>query len=292
MTETTIPKIHKVEPCKAIGSCMASPQSYANSMPAYSGSGDPVKVAAYAMRQLEEAREKDIKTHEANIPAIEANKLVHAHVDAVMAAIGMPKRWSERDTKSRSRYPKTISHDAGYLGDLRREVPVSDGFEFATHTHSQLKARYEEYAQQAAQESERKAAQAQREKDAELAKRRADMELAAILLRNGMPIESTWRDVLRALAEKHQRLSLAIAMQQTRGDWSEGPWRVRDALDGFQIETTEDKDIANDVLAGLEDFCDGRVFRDCRWNYDALFASIPDQQLAADAQTALRHCTD
>ena len=36
-----------------------------------------------------------------------------------MAEIGMPKSYSERDTKSRARYPKTITHSAGYIADLR-----------------------------------------------------------------------------------------------------------------------------------------------------------------------------
>ncbi len=285
-------KIQPIEPCNHIGKCMASPQSYASQMPSYSGSENPARVATYALQQLEAAHQKDIEAHQRNLPALEINKTVQAHVKAVMDAIGMPKRWSERDLKSRSRYPKTISHDAGYLSDLQREVRVTDSFEHAAATYERLKKDYAAYAARAAAESEQKAAAAQRERDAELAKRRADMELAAMLLRYELPIESTWRDVLDALAGKHQRLALAIAMQQTRMDWSEGAWRVRDALAGFQIETTEDKDIANDVLSGLEDFCDGRVFRDCRWSYDALFASIPDQQLAADAQTALNHCND
>jgi len=286
-------KIQKVELCKAVsGGCSASPQSCASRMPAYSGSDNPAKVAAYAMRELEAARQKDVDTHTRNLPALQANQAVHDHVKAVMAAVGMPLRWSERDTKSRSRYPKTISHDAGYLVDLRREAIIDDNFEHATACYQRLLKDYQAYAERAAAESEQKAAAAQRQRDAELAKRRADMELAAMLLRYQLPIESTWRDVLHALADKHQRLALAIAMQQTRMDWSEGPWRVRDALQAFQIETTEDKDIATDVLAGLEDFCDGRVFRDCTWSYTALFASIPDQQLAADAQAALSHCSD
>ncbi len=281
-------KIQKVELCKAVsGGCSTSPQSCASRMPAYSGSD----IAAYAMRELEAARQKDVDTHTRNLPALQANQAVHDHVKAVMAAVGMPLRWSERDTKSRSRYTKTIGHDAGYLTDLRREAIIDDNFEHATAVYQRLLKDYQAYAERAAAESEQKAAAAQRQRDAELAKRRADMELAAMLLRYGLPIESTWHDVLDTLAGKHQRLALAIAMQQTRGDWSEGPWRVRDALAGFQIETTEDKDIASDVLCGLEDFCDGRVFRDCRWSYTALFASIPDQQLAADAQTALTHCS-
>ena len=284
-------KIQPIEPCNHIGKCMASPQSYASQLSTYS-TPDPARVAAFALQQLEVARQKDVEAHQRNLPALEINKAVRAHVEAVMDDIGMPKMWSERDLKSRSRYPKTISHDAGYMDDLRRQVPVTDSFEHATFQYERMKQQYEAYAKTAAEESDRKARAAEREREALAAKRRADMELAAVLLRYSLPIESTWRDVLQALAEKNQRLALAIAMQQTRGDWSEGPWRVRDALNGFQIETTEDKDIANDVLSCLDDFCDGRVFRDTTWSYDALFASITDQQLVADARLALNHSND
>ncbi|MNV78716.1 hypothetical protein D3C71_1722230 [compost metagenome] len=118
------------------------------------------------------------------------------------------------------------------------------------------------------------------------------MELAAVLLRYELPLESSWSDVLDSLCEKDQRLDLAVAMQRTRGDWSEGPYRVKNALDRFQIETTEDKDIANDVLSCLDDFEDGRVFRDTNWNYGRLFASVKDETLSADVQKALQHSGD
>jgi hypothetical protein len=34
------------------------------------------------------------------------------------------------------------------------------------------------------------------------------------------------------------------------------------------------------------------VFRDTTWNYDVLFASVADQQLSADVQTALDNARD
>ncbi len=118
------------------------------------------------------------------------------------------------------------------------------------------------------------------------------MELAGVLLRYELPIESSWSDVLDHLCGKDQRLNLAVAMQRTRGDWSEGPYRVSNALGNFRIETNEDKDIAADVATCLYDFSDGRVFRDTTWNYTRLFASVTDQQLAADCQKAMQHAGD
>jgi hypothetical protein len=123
-------------------------------------------------------------------------------------------------------------------------------------------------------------------------KRKADMELAAILLRYQLPLESSWSDVLEHLRGKDQRIDLAVAMRQTRGDWSDGCYRVTDAIRRFTIRTDEDKEIAADVLGCTAEFGDGRVFRDTAWSYDALFASVADRQLAADAQTALERAND
>lgn len=280
-------KIMPVEPCGAIGKCMSHPSSYASSM-TY-GAKSPTAVANRAMQELEAARAKDIAAHDKNQPAIENNKLVAGRVEAMMLEIGMPKSWSERDTKSRSRYPKSITHEAGWMGDVRRNCKTDDGFAAATLSYERMLKEYQAYAERAKVEAAQVADKAQRERDAELAKRKTDMELAALLLRYELPIESDWSDVLEHLCTKDQRLDLAVAMQQTRGDWSDGPYRVEGALGRFKIETTEDKDIATDIVSCLHDFEDGRVFRDTTWNYTRLFASLADQQLVADCQKAMQH---
>lgn len=282
-TEPT--KIHTVEMCGAIGKCMASPQSYASNLSSYQ-QGNPRQVAAHALRKLEEARALDVATHEKNLPAIEANKAISERVEALMAEIGMPKSYSERDRTSRARYPKSITHSAGYITDLRRHCLTDDGFAMATQTYERLKRDYDAYAVRA--EAEAAEADRKRERDAAavVEKRKADMELAAILLRYELPIESDWPEVLEALCAKNQRLDLAVSMKATRMDWSDGPYRVRHSLDRFTIESTEDKDIANDVLECLADFEDGRVFRDTTWNYDRLFASVEDETLRADCAKA------
>lgn len=291
---TDIIKIMPIEQCKAVSSgCQSYPQDYASRMPGYSwGKPKATAVASYAMTQLETARANDVATHEANGPAIAANLEVAKRVRVFMEQIGMPASYSERDTKSRSRYPKTIRHDAGYLQDLRRECKTDDGFAYATSTYERLKKTYEEYADKVAREAEAEAGRAQREQEEALAKRKADMELAAMLLRYELPLESDWSDVLEHLRTKDQRLDLAIAMRDTRGDWSEGAYRVKNALQRFTIHTNEDKDIVADVAAHLVDFEDGRVFRDCEWNYDRILGTVVDSQLVADAEIARKNMED
>ena len=291
MTPAEQLKIMPVEQCGQVGKCMASPSSYGSSMPSY-GLKTTDRIAARALIELNAARARDVALHEKNLPAIENNRLVAAQIIALNEAVGMPKRWSERDRNSRSRYPKTIGHDAGYLTDIAREVKVDDGFAYATQQFERMLKEYQAYAEQGQREAQAAERQAERDKQALIEKRKADIELAAILLRYELPIESSWSDVLENLRGRHQRLDLAVAMSQTRGDWSEGPYRVRRAMDRFTIRDNEDKDIANDVLGCMDDFEDGRVFRDTAWSYDRLFASVEDKQLAADVQRAMQLAGD
>lgn len=283
-------KIMPVEACGLVGKCMSSPQSYENEASRFSKAG-PERVAALALQRLEEARALDIEAHERNLPAIENNKLVRAAVEEMMTAIGMPKRWSRKDFGRGRRLPKTISEDAGYIGDLIRHVPTDDGFILATATYNSLKARYDEYAADAGRIAERLKAEADAAEEKRKAERLVNIEFAKILLRYGLSTDIEWSGVLETLRAKDKHLDLAIAMEDTRGDWSEGYYSVSDAVDRFKLETDRDKEILNDILPQLasEDH-DGRVFRDIRWNYNALYALVEDQQLVADCRLARERC--
>lgn len=284
---STAIKIMSVEQCGAVGKCQSHPGGYESACTYSYTKPSTDRIATYAMQQLEAARAKDVATHEKNLPALENNRAVAAMVSELMAQIGMPMRWSERDRNSRARYPKSITRDAGYITDLTREVKTDDGFDAATRTYEDMKRRYERYVASAKQDAEKAQLARQREQEAAIEKRKADMELAGILLRYNLPIDSSWGDVLEALCGRDQRLDLAVAMQQTRGDWSEGCYRVTSALQRFTIRSDEDKSIAADVLGCTAEFEDGRVFRDTGWNYDRIFASVADQQLVADVKKAL-----
>ncbi|EIF30913.1 hypothetical protein BCh11DRAFT_06425 [Burkholderia sp. Ch1-1] len=280
-------KIMTVEQCGAVGKCQSSPAGYASYLSSssyYTPSSE--RVAQHALQQLEQARQKDVATHEKNLPAIEQNKVIAARVEAFMAEIGMPKSHTERDTKSRARFPKNLTVTSGWIADVARHIKTTDGFDYATSTYERLKRDYEAYAVRAKQEADQKRAELERKADAEKAARRANVELARIVLRYELHEDADWRDVLEALRGKDQRVDLALAMMDVRLDWNDGPDAVESAIDRFTISTDEDKEIANCVISGLRDFDDGRVFRDCAWNYDRILSTVEDRQLSADALLA------
>ena len=99
---------------------------------------------------------------------------------------------------------------------------------------------------------------------------------------------TSWDSALDELCSRNRYLPLAVAGILTRGDWSEGFWRVRDAFRRFPIETDTDAEIAKayaEVLSSEE--TDGRVFRDIAWSYDALLEMVGDPDLVADVRKCL-----
>lgn len=278
-----------IEQCGAVRKCMASPQSYKSQMPRGYTYREPSSksVAAFALQALERAWEQDKATHKKNTAALEANRAVRERVQSVMDEVGMPKT---RKVQSGTRYglPKYKSVDAGYLDDLRSAVPVDDGFGLAQQAYERLKPAYDKFAEEAEKEAETARLAAERAAEAEKQQRRDNIEMAKIILRYELPEDSSWGDILGELRKKDQRLDLAVAMSQTRGDWSDGFWRVSDAIGRFKIENDDDKNIANEILSLLkDDHDDGRVFRDCEWSYSRLFSEARDSQLSADIQMAM-----
>lgn len=128
----------------------------------------------------------------------------------------------------------------------------------------------------------------QKQREREAIERRKEATFAAweIAKRHNISVDATTdvESVFEALIGKDKYLGLADAMSKTRGDWSEGFWRVEEALRSFAMARTEVVDdlIITDIRECLNSDCeDGRIFRDTEWNYDRLYEMV-DAALLAD----------
>lgn len=265
-----------------------SPESYQSNPPYGRCASLALAVDAF-QRVVDEAVRKDHETHEANVDAIAHNAKMRAAITEIMKLAGIPDEFHEVDRNSRARWPKKKRHDAGYLGDLKRNFPIDDGFDRAMRRHAEMLKAIEE----AKPKVEREKQAVEQARLNAIAARKADLALAAIILRHKLDEESTWDEALLSLSQRNKYLDLAVAGRQTRGDWSEGFYRVQAAFDRFKIESDQDKDIAADLLgclrSGDDGDRDGRIFRDTTWNYEALFALVGDKQLVADVRTCMEN---
>ncbi|MNF63540.1 hypothetical protein D3C85_474670 [compost metagenome] len=231
-------------------------------------------------KEMLEANIKAIEeTHALNIPLIESNNQLREKITLVMQTIGIPSTYSHSYFKTnRSQKKTTETKIAGYKEDLNRSVSVSDGFEMKIRA---AKEKYEELARKANQEKQR-IIQEQRDKEQEQKKKKGVQVLARLQVKYELDEDSDWSDVLEALDKQDKYFALARAIEDQRGNWSEGFGRAQYAVDAFHVETEEDKEIFESLheLAYSEDLCDGRSFRDTEWNYSVLYGKASEEVLA------------
>jgi hypothetical protein len=276
-----------VTPCTHMRSLRRGIANYERSVSGFRG-GLKWAVSRYE-NALADAWRKDQETHAANAPAITSNIANRDRLIAIMKAAGIPDSYRAPDPKSRAWPQKHKTYEAGYLGDLKRTFVVGDGFQEAERLHTE----HTKLIAEAKAKAEQEDAAVQRQAEADKAKRRADLALAAIIIRHDLPPETDWPEALTALRKRNKYLDLAVAGLQTRGDWSEGFYRVEDAMGRFTIESDQDKDIVADLCGCLRgDRDDGRIFRDTKWSYDKLFELVTDEQLMADAKTCLANVSE
>lgn len=287
MAAKTTLKIATIEPCGNVDrKCHWNPADFKGQM------GEQWRfrtihqkdIAEFALLKLEEYRALDVAAHEKNLEGLKTNALIKEKVTAVMNETGMPHRYHERDPKSRARFPKLITRNAGWVDDLARIVTV-DGFENATQKYETFKVRYTDFLEQGKRSFEFEASAKTRKEEADKKKRLEDVELVKIILRYDFDPLSTWDSVYVLLRQKDHLLDLAIAMMNVRNNWSDGPDEVIQALD-FTPRNTTEEEIKAEAASHCEDFEDGRVFRDCNWNYGAILPLVKDQQLVKDAMLA------
>lgn len=228
--------------------------------------------------QMEADKSKLAEESKANDPLIENNKSIHTKIQQIMKDLGVPNQYSRSYYKTANSRKQTVeTSPAGYLGDLTRNVPVGDDrFTYSQKIESQWKY-IEAHANKLKAEF--------RAKEVEKAKaeknKKSVQALARLQLKYGLDEDSEWSDVLEALDKADKYFALARALEDQRGDWSEGFDRVQYAVDAFVVETEEDKEIFESLheLAYDEDLCDGRTFRDCEWNYSVLYGKVSEELL-------------
>lgn len=212
------------------------------------------------------------------LPIAKRNSEVAAHNEGVLrqivtaitaAGIGTEtKRWVRNKTKSET---------ADWLVLLRNAAPKCGTTEYSLNDrHTRLVASREE-ALKKREANARAKQQAQEASDREKLKVARVVEVALAI---GMDATSDIDEIKSELRKRDKYLDLAVAGVETRNDWSEGCYRVENALSRFTIETPADQEIFDEWQSRCEDFDDGRVFRDCEHNYGVVMGMASPELVA------------
>ena len=207
-----------------------------------------------------------------NLEVIEHNKAVIAKINSFMNTVGIPASYSYTDPKSRARYPKSITKQSGYKDDIVRYVKTSDIAynNIITSIKSKCTA-IENWATKTInslleEEKARKVTETQQ---------KLEKLVAVMKVKYKLDFDYDETEVLDAIINQSKYLRLAHAMIDARCDFSEH-YRVSYAIDAFKIENETDQKIVDCICDILHEYeGDGRVFRDCEWNYGVVMSYAP-----------------
>lgn len=216
--------------------------------------------------------EIDQSIHQENIQKAEKNRRTERAVLELLQRIGIADSHYGYASKRSSKQTK-LSYS--FPSEIRGQIPTY-------YQESKIEDLKKSLIKQFAELYDRevnKIRDARRAKEKEEADRLANKKLALLLAKYDLDLESEWSNVLDKILEKNKYLRLAHYLRMNREDWNEGDWYARRGLDQFTIETEEDRLIYDNISSYTGegwDF-DGRVFRDCTYNYDVLFSMATDQ---------------
>lgn len=229
---------------------------------------DTVKLARQHADLLFNKSKED---HEANQELIKSNEKLKNHLISYMEGFGFSKTTFINEVVRR----KTISveRNSGWYSDIYSSIKTWDNFTSAKSSYDRFIASLEEYTK----------VEKKKENDARLLAEREQKEKEGITIKAGLCVKykldytTSWDDIDTYLLDQDQYLRLAVAMEGTRNNWTDGFYRVQNALSDFTVTSDDDLAIYDELVEILNgDEIDGRVFRDMENNYGVVYGFVDD----------------
>lgn len=226
---------------------------------------------------MEDAWKRSQPVRERNAAVVANNRKLQDRFLALVQNTGIPTTVRRLKPRSRSRWNasnyETVESD--WFTGLKLAIPTMDSW---PTLHERFESRMREVGAAIQRREAEKAAAARAKAEADEKVRNAAVLL---LLSEKYGCQADSWDVGNALLKRCKYMRLAHYLRKNRNDWSDGPDFARQGLDGFSAETPQDQEILRDLCPLVEDWDgDGRVFRDTKWSYDALFGLVNPDLLA------------
>ncbi len=238
-------------------------------------------IVLESIESLQEWRNKEAAILEAN-NVIAANNAKAA--DRLISLIeGLGIKTKHPDPKSRASTWKKPSVTKNWVSELRAEFQLAD-------KQGDVVGYWDKLIERVKKQNEQEA-EAKKKLDAETAAQEKQVKLQAMILglvkkydldvSKGLPGKE---EIIDVLLGKDKYLRFAHFLQLNRGDWSDGYDYANTGLNGFKVESITDRAIYDEIsgyISSSDGDCDGRVFRDCEFNYSVIFG-MANQELYKD----------
>lgn len=232
--------------------------------------------------------EHDKTVHEENLEKQESNKQVYSTLSDLLDRIGISKKHYDYPSK-RSKKKEWVTYDwvaqvFGQIPTIYSETKLND---LVKSCKDKIQKFYDDEVKRLKDEEAKK--------QAELKLKQENKKLALLLAKYDLDLNQDWEDLLRIVINKNKYLYLAYYLEMNRGDWNDGYSYAEIGLSNFTVENKLDQDIYNDINSYFDsDDIDGRVFRDCTYNYSVLYSMVSEQEpdLYKDFQIIIENIMD
>lgn len=229
---------------------------------------DSSKNRLFALKEfIEEVAKHDMETHKINMQIREDNKQLETQIFKLLEQVGIRKTyWGRKNNRS----TKDVELYYEFPSEIRRQIPTW----YSDNKVEDLKKQLIEKIDNIFNTELKKIQEEKRRKELEEKQKRANKTLALLLAKYDLELDQSWDDLLELIVSKNKYLQLAKALENNRNDWSDGCSFAEWGLHNFKIETELDQEIYDDIIQYIDEWdkhMDGRVFRDCKYNYSVLY---------------------
>jgi hypothetical protein len=259
---------------------------------------DSVHFRLYILEENEEKFEKfkkiidmiyevDQEIHKENLRIVEDNRKIEKTIFDILETVGIRKTYYGYKTSRSTKKTELYYH---FPSEIRKQIPTSYSEDVLDERKKDLLNQINRYWEQEIskiREERLKKEQEQKEKE-------KNRKLALLLAKYDLSLDCDWRDVLEVILDKNKYLRLAHYLEKNRGDWSNGCNYAEEGLNSFTIENELDQKIYDCIHFYIEnwfEYMDGRVFRDCEYNYSVLYgiAEEQDANLVSDYYEVMKY---
>jgi hypothetical protein len=217
-----------------------------------------------------------------NAAAIKNNLEVLDNAVKFMTSLGLTTTYGEYKGSGNRR--KYVSLTSPWYSSILQQIPTVDGWYSYESAYKIRMKDMQDKKENIIKQQKEKEEKEKREKDT----KEKEFELAKLKVKYNLDAEANADDLLDSILSKNKYLCLAHYLELNREDWNDGYDYAQMGIDNFTIDSDLDQKIYNNITSYFDDFSDGRVFRDCEYNYSFLYGIVKEQnqELYNDYKTA------
>jgi hypothetical protein len=229
----------------------------------------------------------DQKTHKENLKIVEDNKKIERAIFDILDKVGIKRKYYGYKTSRSTKKTELYYH---FPSEISNQIPTYYSEDSLDKRKKELLTQINLYWSQEID----KIKQERLKKEQEQKEKEKNRKLALLLAKYDLSLDCDWHDVLEVILDKNKYLRLAHYLEKNRGDWSNGCDYAETGLDEFEVENELDQKIYDDIRHYIDnwiDYMDGRVFRDCEYNYSVLYriAEEQDASLVSDYYEVMKY---